>query len=123
MMNRMNIHPKILTLLADVPVSQPSLPENIPNYEGAFLKMILTLLVLVVGIIGTIWFMRRLAGGRFGSTGGRSIKVLEKKPLSPKTMLYVIEVQGKQAVISESQLEVKTLMSLPERSEEIEEQS
>lgn len=108
-----------LLLAADVtppetPVTPP--PEVMPTYEGAFLKMFLTLLALVVGIFVTVWILKRMAQGRFSSGGGKAIRILEKKPLSPKTMLYVVEVDGKQTLISESQFEVRKLASLDEPS-------
>ncbi len=105
----------LFTFLADV---TPAPSEALPSYEGAFLKMFLTLLALIVGVIGTVWFLKRLSGARFGGSSGQSLKVLEKKALSPKTMLYRIEVEGKQVVIAESQLEVKSLMTLEATSEE-----
>lgn len=119
----MNIHYKILTLLADATTTtSPAAPmtDALPSYEGAFVKMFLTLLVLVVGIIGTVWFLKRLSKGRFGGSSGTSIVILEKKQLSPKTMLYVVEVEGKQALIAESQLEVKNIMVLEPVLEETE---
>lgn len=113
-MRRLN---QFFALLADMtlPPNGNPLPvpaESLPSYEGAFLKMILTLLALIVGMIGTIWFLKRMAAGRLGAGSGSSIKLIEKKPLSPKTMLYLIEVEGKQSVIAESQLEIKHLMTL-----------
>ncbi len=114
---------KFLTLLADATTTiAPAAPmtDSLPSYEGAFVKMFLTLLVLVVGIIGTVWFLKRLSRGRFGGSSSTSIVVLEKKQLSPKTMLYVVEVEGKQALIAESQLEVKNIMVLEPVLEETE---
>jgi flagellar protein FliO/FliZ len=106
-----------LLLAADVTPPDTSVappPEVMPTYEGAFLKMFLTLLALVVGIFVTRWVLRRMSQGRFASGGGKAIRIVEKKPLSPKTMLYVIEVDGKQSLIAESQFEVRKLMSLDE---------
>lgn len=94
----------------------------IPGYEGAFIKMFLTLLGLLVAIFFTVWILKRFAQGKMGSSGGsRSIKLLEKKALSPKTMLYLVELDGKQVMLAESQLEIKKLMTLEESSEEPEE--
>lgn len=112
MIRKMKMINQFFISLADATLPQQGAPEALPSYEGAFLKMILTLLVLIVGLIGTVWFLRRMAGGRLGSGSGRSIRVIEKKPLSPKTMLYLIEVEGKQTVIAESQLEIKRLIDL-----------
>ena len=105
----------------DLPVAPltPSPSDMVPGYEGAFLKMFLTLLALVVGIFVTIWILRKMSQGRWSQgNGARAIKIIEKRPLSPKTMLYVIDVDGQQAVIAESQLEVKYIMSLEEFIEE-----
>lgn len=100
------------------PIPPVMSPENLPNYEGAFLKMFLVLLALIVGIFVTVWLLKKLAQGRWAQgNSNRSIKVIEKRPLSPKTMLYIIDVDGQQSVIAESQLEIKHLMNLEEFKE------
>lgn len=89
--------------------------ENMPSYEGAFIKMLLTLGGLLALVFLTIWLLKKMTNGRFGSLGTqKKIHILEKKPLSPKTLLYLIEIDGKKALISESQLEVRTLLPLTE---------
>ena len=102
---------KLLLAVIETTTQAPA-AETLPSYEGALLKMIITLVAVVVGIIGTVWLMRRLAGGRLGGSNSQSIKIIERKALSQKTMLYVIEVDGKQTVITESQLEIKRVMDL-----------
>jgi flagellar protein FliO/FliZ len=100
-----------------MPMTSPV--EMVPGYEGAFLKMFLALIALVIGIFFTVWLLKKLAQGRWTqSNSNRSIKIIEKRPLSPKTMLYIIDVDGQQSVIAESQLEVKHLMNLEEFTEE-----
>ena len=81
-----------------------------PSYEHALGKMLLTLVGLIPLIFLTVWMMRRLSSGRLvrGNTT-QSIKILEKRPLSQKSMLYLVEVDGKRILISESQLEVRPL--------------
>lgn len=97
-----------------IPPMVPELPaaaqNNTPNYEHAFLKMILTLLGLLILVFLTFWIFRKLSHGRFGSLNfNRSIKILEKRPLSAKSMLYLVELENKKILISESQLEVRSL--------------
>jgi flagellar biogenesis protein FliO len=46
---------------------------------------------------------------------GRSIKILERRPLSAKSILYIIEVEGKKILVSESQFEVRTLSPVDEQ--------
>ena len=104
----------LLLVHAEPPV--PGQPEQEmvvpkpPSYEHALGKMLLTLLGLIVLIFLTVWLMRRLSSGRIGRiNAGQSIKILEKRPLSQKSMLYLLEVDGKRILISESHLEVRTL--------------
>ena len=85
------------------------------DYGWAAIKMLLTLIVLVALFGATLWFLRRLIRQRLErGTGIQAIRVLEKKMISPKTMLYVLEIEGKRLVVAESQLEVRQLTILPE---------
>lgn len=81
-----------------------------PSYEHAFIKMILTLGGLLLLVFFTLWALRKLSHGRVGGFGSmKKIKVLEKRPLSPKTILYLLELDGKQVFVAESQLEVRAI--------------
>lgn len=83
------------------------------SYETAFIKTIVVLVGLLVLVILTIWMFRKISHGRFrGMNMLKSIKVLEKRPLSPKSMLYLVEVSGKQVLLAESQLEVRNVATL-----------
>ena len=89
--------------------------DMVPGYEGAFLKMFLALIGLIVAIFFTVWLLKKITQGKWsGGNSNRAIKIIEKRPLSPKTMLYIIDVDGQQSVIAESQLEIKHLMNLEE---------
>lgn len=92
----------------------PALPaEAMQGYEGAFFKMFGTLIVLLIGIFGAVFALKRLSRGRLASSNAaHAIKILERRPLSPKTTLYLIEANGKRSVIAESQLEIKRLIDL-----------
>ena len=82
------------------------------SYEHAFIKMILTLGGLLLLVFLTLWALRKLSHGKMGGFGSqKKIKVLEKRPLSPKTVLYLLELDGKEIFIAESQLEIKSLLS------------
>ncbi|MBI3508118.1 MAG: flagellar biosynthetic protein FliO [Chlamydiia bacterium] len=85
------------------------------DYGAAFAKMFLTLTALVVLMILTYWFIRRIVQQRIqkGLTT-QSIQVVEKRMISPKSTLYLIEIDRKTRVlIAESQLEIKKLETLP----------
>lgn len=92
-------------------------PKNICetnyNYKAQFIKMILVLILLIALVFITLKLFKKLAKSKLlGSNNQRAIKILEKRPLSPKSMLYLIEVQGEKVLISESQLEVRPIQSL-----------
>ncbi len=83
------------------------------SYETAFIKTIVVLVGLLVLVILTVWMFKRISNGRLQTFNYlKSVKILEKRPLSPKSMLYLIEVSGKQVLIAESQLEVRTVATL-----------
>ena len=87
----------------------PTSTEITHNYEGAFVRMLVTLGGLIALVIATFWFLRRIGKGSFRSGNGQGINIIEKRPLSPKSMLYLIEYENKKILIAESQLEVRAL--------------
>ncbi len=96
---------------------QPTQEENIipqtPSYEHAFVKMLLTLFGLIAMIFLTVWLLRRVASVRLQRGGsGQAINIIERRPLSAKSALYLLEVDGKRVLISESHLEVRALSTI-----------
>ncbi|WP_420420505.1 flagellar biosynthetic protein FliO [Simkania sp.] len=83
------------------------------SVETAFIKTIVVLVGLLVLVILTVWMFKKISHGRLRSFNYmKSIKILEKRPLSPKSMLYLVEVGGKQVLLAESQLQVKNVATL-----------
>lgn len=99
------------------PTPIPSSKEMTNSYESAFVRMLVTLLGLVFLVFATFWILRRLGKGKFKMGGGRTINVIERRALSPKSMLYVVEIGNKKVLISESQLEVRALTSFEDLPE------
>jgi flagellar biogenesis protein FliO len=99
------------------PAPLPSSKEMTNSYENAFVRMLVTLLGLVLLVFATFWILRRLGKGKFRMGSGSSINVIEKRALSPKSMLYIVQIGNKKVLISESQLEVRALTSLEELPE------
>ncbi len=90
------------------------------KYEALFIKMfaIVFLIALSAGFI--VWLYRRFNFTKMHQLNYlRSIKIVEKRPLSPKTMLYLVEVNGEQLMLAESQLEVRQVMSFPSDKEAV----
>ncbi len=87
--------------------------ENTSSFKKAFYKTIAILLGGIILVIIGVWFFKRYSGGSLQPGNSmKTIKVLEKRPISPKSMLYLIEVGGQKILISESQFEVRTISEL-----------
>jgi flagellar biogenesis protein FliO len=80
------------------------------SYEYAFFKMLATLGILIIFLVLSFWALRKLAQGRLRQINqGSSIKILQRRALSNKSTLYLLEFEGKQILISESQFEIRTI--------------
>lgn len=79
-----------------------------PEYKHTFIKMMLSLLALVALSVITIWMFRRISRARVEAINNlKSIKIIEKRVLSPKSMLYLVEFENQKFLISESHLDVR----------------
>lgn len=84
-----------------------------PEYKPAFFKMLLILIALIALIFLTFWIFRRLMRMRLSQANlTKNIKILEKRAISPKSLLYIIEIDGKKVLISESNLEVRKIKDI-----------
>lgn len=95
----------------------PSSQQMTDSYHYAFIRMLLSLLGLLVLVIGTFWVLKRISKGKFRFGSHKAIQILEKRSLSPKTLLYIVEIEGKQILLSESQLEVRSLSTLEPKAD------
>lgn len=95
--------------------NQIPLPDLHPgDYGAAFAKMFITLIALILLMAGTFWFLRRLVRTRqLRGSSKMSIQVLEKRMISSKSMLYLIEVEGQKILLAESQSEIRRLQTWP----------
>ncbi|GAB5411891.1 MAG: hypothetical protein ChlgKO_10050 [Chlamydiales bacterium] len=97
------------TFLANAAEETILMPENI-EYGGLFWKTILTLIGIIIVFVIVFYLLRKGMGIRSTRMNYlKNIKILEKRPLSPKSMLYLVEVAGRQFLLAESQLEVRPI--------------
>ena len=98
-----------------LPIDTEALPPMPPNdLTATFAKMIFTFVILVLLLYGTYYVLRKFVRQRLNKgVGEPSIHILEKKMISAKTMLYLIEVEGKKTLLAESHLEIKHLGDFP----------
>jgi len=93
-----------------------SLPGG-EDYHSAFLKMIFSLLFFLAFAGFSLWFLKRVMQKKRSSHPTKSMQLIEKKALSPKSCVYLMDVEGKKVLISESQLDMR-ITPLEEKKEE-----
>ena len=87
--------------------------EEAPSYSGTLTKMMISLVIVIVLAIATLIIFRKLIRGRSQIiNNNKSIKILERRVLSPKSALYLIEVNNEKVLISESHVEVRPIQAL-----------
>jgi flagellar biogenesis protein FliO len=94
------------------------MPDETPPLDlgASAAKMFLSLLFLIALLFISYWFIRRLIRHRLQKgMGTQSIHILEKRAISPKTVLYLVESEGTKVLFAESQLEIKRLSTSQSR--------
>lgn len=87
--------------------------KSTSDFRSTFMKMVWSLIALIALLFLTFWLFRRLSKMRLHQANQlKNIKILEKRAISPKTCLYLIETEGDKVLISESQLEVRLINKL-----------
>jgi flagellar biogenesis protein FliO len=108
------LSPELAENLLETPLNPALDPASPTSYGSAIVQMLLTFTVVIALLFVSFWFLRRLIQNRLQKgTGNQAIQILEKRMISPKTMLYWIEVDNKKILIAESQIEVRKLESYP----------
>ena len=93
------------------------LPKPTPQddkFLSELFNMLASLGLIVALIILVGWFLKRLATTRLEQANVVStIKILEKRALSPKSMIYLLEIEGTGILIAESANGVTRLSEFP----------
>lgn len=94
-------------------IAQTAIQMPTGDLGAAFAKMLITLVILVVLLFASYWFIRRMIQNRLQKgAGDSSIHILEKRMISPKTMLYLVKIDNRKILLAESHLDVKRLADL-----------
>ncbi|NGX55399.1 MAG: hypothetical protein KR126chlam2_01034 [Chlamydiae bacterium] len=84
------------------------------NYWGEFVNMLVTLGIIIVMVIASVWILKRIMRSRMRNLNHTTgIKLLERRSLSSKSSLYLVDILGKSVVISESPAGVQLITELP----------
>lgn len=82
------------------------------NFQAKFLNMLFILTLLIGFMILASWVLKRMMKSRITQINQSSaIKVLETRQLSPKSALYLVEVEGRIILIAESGTSVNHIAS------------
>jgi len=90
-------------------VTAPSVHDQVAGFKApSLLKLGLSFLALMALLVILIWLLKKISSSKLGFFHSDSgMKVLERKALSPKTNLYVLDVHGQKMLITESSLHLK----------------
>ena len=93
--------------------------EDTSRFLSEFMNMLATLGLVLCFILIAAWFLKRMLNTRMEQANVSSlIKVIERRALSPKTAIYLLEIQGKTLIISETAHGVTRLDSYNSPEEE-----
>lgn len=69
----------------------------------SFMKMLVVLGIMVGVLLAISWYMKRLVGSRVVKGNEDSlIKLIDQRSLSGRTVIYLLEIEGKSLVVGES---------------------
>jgi len=124
-----NLTPVQLTSIEDYPSNKRIMEEEIPlpeslrqshkqelpredNFMKEFMKMLVTLGAIITVLLLISWMLKRFTNSRIQQINESShIKILERRSITQKTSVYLLDIKGKQVAIVESH---NGLLLLPE---------
>lgn len=97
----------------DQPTTVPQEPTT-EHFFMEFLHMLAMLGILLGLILAVSWVLKRILNTRMEQINQSSpIKILERRSLTPKTAIFVVDVYGKKCIVADSQNGVTYLGDLP----------
>lgn len=102
----------------DNPESALKSYEESDNFQGKFFNMLFVLALLVAFMIIASMMLKRMTRQRVLNMNTQSlIKILETRPISPRATLYLINIEGKDLLIAESQAGLNHIATFDEPKE------
>lgn len=101
-------------------LSEPSIPALVPEDGGrfteAFIKVMAAVAVMVAALLFLSWSSRKMINAKIQQANETSVlKILEKRSISPKTIIYHMEFEGRSVLFAESINGVTLLNTSPKR--------
>lgn len=89
-------------------------PKENDKFFAEFINMLATLGLIIGLILIVAWFLKRLVNTRIEQANSNSsIKILERRNLSPKSILYLLEIEGTAYLVAESVNGITRLSEFP----------
>lgn len=68
-----------------------------------FMKMLGVLGMMIVVLLGISWYVKRMANQKVSKVNEESIiKIIDSRSLSTRSIIYLIEIEGKSIVVGET---------------------
>lgn len=98
-------------------LKKQELPKE-DNFMKEFLSMLMTLGSIIALLLFASWMLKRVANTRIQQMNESSlIKILERRTISPKLSVYLVDIKGKQVAIAESHNALLLLPDIPDISD------
>lgn len=98
---------------------EPAPAADNSRFWSEVVNMMATLGLIISLILIAAWFLKRMLNTKQEIENTTSIiKVIEKRGLSPKTVVYLLEIEGKSVVVAESQNGVTLLTNYDSPADE-----
>lgn len=104
--------------ISDIPelIAPPGVPEDSGRFMGEFLKVMTAVGVMVIALMFLSWSTRKMMNAKIQQANETSsLKILEKRVISPKTTLYQLEFDGRSVLMAESSNGVTLLQATQKR--------
>ncbi|MBA2726938.1 MAG: flagellar biosynthetic protein FliO [Parachlamydiaceae bacterium] len=100
--------------LEQIPESELGSELGEDHFMSDFIKMLSTLGLLIGLLLFVSWYLKRMVNSRvIKQNDSSTIKVLEQRQLSARATIHIVEIEGKNLVIGESQGNICLLTELP----------
>jgi flagellar biogenesis protein FliO len=113
---------RIFLLLALMPIlllAEETVPMEDYNFVTEFVRMISILGAMIGVLLLVAWGLKRVMNTRMEQINETSnIRIIERRALTPKANLYLLEVEGKKMVVAESPAGIHHLTNFETEREE-----
>ncbi len=98
---------------------QSAATESPDRFVSEFLYMLSMLGLILLILLAVTWFLKKVLNTRLQQVNSSSaIKVIERRSLSPKSAIFLLEVEGRGVALAESTNGVTFLTTFPIEEEE-----